>query len=130
LYCYFLDEVIDNKLQFDEAVWACRLHKSINKQRLHYQVAKELERRQKLAKEEPKVGCCSLKNGSISCPNCTRCQEGMVIDVITHEQPTACRGVCPDIMDDEDDITNTSPLTTSLADTTAAPSPSKDATGY
>jgi hypothetical protein len=52
----------------------------------------------------------------------------MTIDVITHEQPTACRGVCPDVMDDEDNITNTSPLAISSADTMAASLPSKDIT--
>jgi hypothetical protein len=52
----------------------------------------------------------------------------MTIKVITHEQPTACGGVCRNIVDNEDDITNTCPLTTSSADTTAAPLPSKDTT--
>ena len=116
-------EIIDNKLQFDEAIRACRLHESVNKQRLHYQVLRELERRQTFVKEEAKEGCCSL-NG---CATCGPRREGMTIEVITQARPTAHLGVCCTNEDDEDDVTNTSPLTTSSADT-FAPLPSSKGT--
>jgi hypothetical protein len=45
-------QVIDNRLQLDQAIWACRLHKSVNTQLLHYHVQKELKTRRSKAWED------------------------------------------------------------------------------
>lgn len=49
-------QVIDKELQFDEAIRACKLCKTLTKQRLHYFVAKEMERRRKDSCEQPREG--------------------------------------------------------------------------
>jgi hypothetical protein len=36
-----ISQVFDKDLQFNEAIWACKLQKTLTKQRLHYFVTKE-----------------------------------------------------------------------------------------
>ena len=45
----FFSQVVDNRLQLDQALWACRLHKTVNVQTLHYSVQKELKLRVELS---------------------------------------------------------------------------------
>ena len=101
-------EVLDKQLQFDEAIRACSLHKSLTKQRLHYFVAQELKRRQKVFEVNAKQ-CCP------------RCKAGMVVDVVTTTAQQHPAGAAPTTTigrlvaeDNEDDnVTNNSPLTMS-----------------
>ena len=97
-------EVIDNRIQLDQAIWACRLQESLSKQRLHYFVAKERDRRQK-AIEDANVRCLI--------PGPTSSRAGMIVDMIPRPPAPKPGGV------EEDNVTVTSPLTSSGMTTTS-----------
>ena len=62
-----ISQVIEKDLQFDEAIRACKLQRTLTKQRLHYFVTKEEKRRKKVV-----LGVHSSTTGS---------REGMVLMV-------------------------------------------------
>jgi hypothetical protein len=94
-------EVLDRQLQFDEAIRACCLQKSLTKQRHHYYVAQELKRRQKVF--EANAECCP------------RYKAGMVVDVVTTtaKLPPAPTTTVACLAEDDDNVTDNSPLTMS-----------------
>ena len=102
-------QVVDHRIQLDQALWACRLHNRVNIQTLHYRVQKELKLR--------------IEQWEAANPALPR-QEGMIIAippnedrVVVEQEDTSGRSGASPLTETDESTERSSALTNSTATT-------------